>query len=230
MLQDEIVEKLIRYLVDENLQAGDKLPSIREFSAKLKCNPSRIRTAIITLAALGIVDTHSRAGTFVRKLDPKDIEAFFRLFFHFGMLGNEASTIHLYEVKTLLDREVFSAAVKYRTERDLFELEEILRRQEASLGDGHAFLEKDEEFHLRLAEVVRNPVVTFLLNTIQTMLRPYRYDNFDEVVCREAYADHAAVFEAIRRQDAAKAEDLARIHSRNRMVRLIAEGSRDGGT
>ena len=225
MLKDDIVVKLIGYLIDNNLRPGDKLPSIREFSALWNCNPSRIRTGLITLAALGIVDTHSRAGSFVKQLSSGDMDTLFNLFFRLGMLRKDTETIHIYEAKTLMDREVFSHAALYRTDRDLYELDEILKKQAACQEDPHAFIDWDEAFHLRLAQILRNPVVQLLLESLQSMLRSYRKANLTLEECRDSYKDHCRIYEAIRAKNPLEAEEIAKMHSRNRKQVLLAKES-----
>ena len=222
MLNNEVSSKLIQHIVANNLGAGAKLPSIRELSLLFGCNPSQVRTGLIVLSAMGIVDMHSRAGSFVKKLSPEDLDTLFVLFFRLGMLGRQADITNLYEVKTLLDKEIFFSAVKYRTDRDLYELQMILDRQKDSINDTKGYVAADEAFHVRLAQIIRNPLVLFLLETIQGMIRPYRLDHFTAKIRNESYQDHLRVFEAIRDQDEAAARDLAVIHSRNRLERLAA--------
>ncbi|MDP3176840.1 MAG: FCD domain-containing protein [Spirochaetaceae bacterium] len=220
MLTNEIALKLIQYIVDRNLQVGSKLPSIRELTTLLDCNASQARTGLITLAALGIIDMHARAGSFVKELSPQDLDTLFVLFFRLGMLGKQTDMIGLYDVKALLDKEIFMNAVQYRTENDLIELEENLARQALLFGDIKAFVAADEEFHVKLARIIRNPVVLFLLEAIQVMLRPYRYENFNADICKDAYQGHVRLFKAIRTKNEAEAEKVAVLHTQPRLNRL----------
>ena len=233
MLHNAIALKLIKYIVDKNLTAGMKLPSIRELSALWECNASQVRTGLITLAALGMIDMHPRAGSFVKELSANDLDTLFVLFFRLGMLGKQTDMINLYDVKALLDKEVFLNAVRYRTENDLLDLEHNLTRQAGSFDDIKAFVAADEEFHIRLAQIIRNPVVLFLLEAIQVMIRPYRYENFNRDTCEEAYQGHMKLFKAIRAKNETDAEKIAVLHTQPRLARLKAgreSASRAGGT
>ncbi|MFA6507535.1 MAG: FCD domain-containing protein [Treponemataceae bacterium] len=220
MLENDIAGKLIQHIVDNNLKAGSKLPSIREFATMWECNPSQVRTGLITLSAMGIVDMHSRAGSFVKQLSSGDMDTLFVLFFRLGMIGKHGDTINLYEVKRLLDKEIFCNAAKYRTDRDLIELELILERQRALLSDTKPFVLIDEEFHVRLAQIIRNPLIEFLIGAIQGMIRPYRLENFTPQICRESYDGHLRIFDAVRDHNEAEAEKLAVGHATLRLQRL----------
>jgi DNA-binding FadR family transcriptional regulator len=220
MLTNTIALQLIQHIVDKNLSVGSKLPSIRELATLYDCNPSQVRTGLITLAALGIIDMHSRAGSFVKQLSPSDLDKLFVLFFRLGMLGKQQDTINLYSIKALLDRESFLNAIKHRTENDLYELGQNLARQELVLEDSQAFIEADEEFHVLLARISRNSLVVFLLEAIQGMLRPYRREVFNAGICRESWQSHLAVYKVIETQNEADAERIAILHTEAGMQRI----------
>lgn len=223
MLGNAIALKLIQYIVDNELAAGSRLPSIRELAALWDCNQSQIRTGLITLSALGIIDMHPRAGSFVKKLDASDIDTLFVLVFRLGMLGKDVETLNVYAVKTLLDKEIIQNAIHYRTDDDLFQLEENLARQATSIEDCDAFVAADEEFHLLMARITRNPVITFLLEAIQVMLRPYRHKSLSADICRESCRSHREIYEAIKKRDEVEGEKLAVQHTLPRMQRLRAK-------
>lgn len=223
MLDNEIAGRIVQYIVDKRLSPGSKLPSIREFAASWGCNPSQIRTGLITLSAMGVIDMHSRAGSFVKQLTPHDMDALFVLFFRLGMLGSKSDTINFYEVKTLLDLHVFPNAARYRTDRDIYDLDLIVARQRRMLEEPLTFIDEDEAFHKRMAKIIRNPLIEFLLDVVQGMIRPYRRENMTPAICRAAFDDHTAVMDAIRDGDAGTAERIASVHSKRRLQLLELE-------
>jgi GntR family transcriptional regulator, transcriptional repressor for pyruvate dehydrogenase complex len=222
MLTNTIALKLIEYILDNELSVGAKLPSIRELAGLWDCNQSQVRTGLITLSALGLIDMHPRAGSFVKQLAPDDLDNLFVLFFRLGMLGKDTDIANVYAVKSLLDKEIFLNAIKYRTEDDLFHLEENLALQVKVIDDCRAFMEADEAFHYRLAQIIRNPLIVYLLEAVQVMLRPYRNHNLTPGICRESYESHVKIYEAIRDQNSSDAEMFATLHTLPRMRRLQA--------
>jgi len=61
----EIVEK-IKQLIDENhLGPGDKIPSERELSDRLKVGRSSVREALRSLELLGLIETKRGEGTYI---------------------------------------------------------------------------------------------------------------------------------------------------------------------
>ncbi|MFA6508674.1 MAG: FCD domain-containing protein [Treponemataceae bacterium] len=228
MATNAIALKLVQYIADKNMQVGAKLPPIRELAAILECNQSQLRSGLITLSALGVVDMHPRAGSFIKRLSPSDLDTLFLLFFRFGMPGEQTDVANAYSVKRLLDKEIFINAVKYRTPNDLFHLEENLAKQAASISDIEAFIATDEEFHRYLAQIIRNPLLVFFQDAILVIIRPYRRKNLTPEVNQESYGSHVKLYEAIKAQNQEEVEKLAVLHSMARLNRLKENGESRG--
>ena len=103
---------IISYIVDNGFKPGDKLPSIRTLATQMQCSPSEVRSGLITCAALGIVQTHARAGSFLSQIDNKRVESLFSLLVKFGMDYSSPVIMDIYQLKTMLDAELFPLAAK----------------------------------------------------------------------------------------------------------------------
>lgn len=64
---DSIIEQLVKKIRDGELEPGDRLPSERQLTEMLQVSRSSIREALQGLGAMGLVETKSGAGTFVKK-------------------------------------------------------------------------------------------------------------------------------------------------------------------
>ena len=62
----EIVHQLQNIIADDRLKTGDKLPSERELSERLKVGRSSVREALSALELLGLIETRRGEGTFLR--------------------------------------------------------------------------------------------------------------------------------------------------------------------
>lgn len=226
MAANAIALKLVQFIADNNLQTGSKLPPIRELAAMLDCNPSQARSGLITLSALGVVEMHPRAGSFVKRLSPSDLEMLFSLFFRFGMPGEQTDIAGAYTVKMMLDREILMNAVKYRTMNDLFHLEENLNVQAGCLDDINAFIAADEDFHRYLAQIIRNPLLVFFQEAVFVIIRPYRRKNLTAAGNRESYLSHIKLYQAIKDQNQTEIEKLSVLHSMARLNHLRSSGEK----
>jgi putative molybdopterin biosynthesis protein len=73
-LYQEIAEALRRQIAAGELQAGDRLPSVREQAERWGCNPGTVSRAYSTLAEEGLVEGHRGSGTRVTRnaLQPQE--------------------------------------------------------------------------------------------------------------------------------------------------------------
>ncbi|QDH21816.1 GntR family transcriptional regulator [Saccharibacillus brassicae] len=75
-LYHQIETQLRSLIVTGQIAEGTLLPSIREFSADLKCSVITIRRVYQDLENEGLLRTRQGTGTFVAKVDTEDREAY----------------------------------------------------------------------------------------------------------------------------------------------------------
>jgi len=66
----QLVQKINRQILRNELKAGDKLPSVREMAVNSSVNPNTIQRTYSELERMGIVETRRGQGTFVTENEP----------------------------------------------------------------------------------------------------------------------------------------------------------------
>ena len=61
----QLVEQLKSYIILGSLEAGSRIPSVREFALKAKVNPNTMQKALIELEEDGLIYTERTNGKFV---------------------------------------------------------------------------------------------------------------------------------------------------------------------
>ncbi len=61
----QLVEQLKIHIISGKLLAGERLPSVRDLSLKLKVNPNTLQRALSELEELGVIYTERTNGKFV---------------------------------------------------------------------------------------------------------------------------------------------------------------------
>ncbi len=61
----QIVENIKTDIVSGKIQAGERLPSVREFALLMKVNPNTIQKALVELEDTGLIYTERTNGKFV---------------------------------------------------------------------------------------------------------------------------------------------------------------------
>jgi len=67
----QMVDAIVAAIEAGEIRIGDKLPSIRELSAKLKINPNTTAKVYRELELRGFLESRAGAGCFVRQMDEK---------------------------------------------------------------------------------------------------------------------------------------------------------------
>ena len=106
-IYEQVMDNLKEQIMTGTLQAGDKLPSVRELSKAITVNPNTIQKAYRELERQGYIYTTSGVGTFVAdrdeiRADARELEAAkgafdeaFRELLFLGLSYEEAKAIAL---------------------------------------------------------------------------------------------------------------------------------------
>ncbi len=164
-LVDKVELRLVDFIKENELVPGDAIPKEMEFAESLGVSRTVVREALLRLRTLGLVESKKHRGmiltqpdfidNFERVLDPK-------------LLGNDV-LINLFELRMMLEMGMADALFARKTEKDLVELEEIVKEEDELENDGAIFsLSHEIKFHGKLYQIARN--VT--LQRFQILLLP----------------------------------------------------------
>ncbi len=221
--QDKELFLLLSYIGELGLKPGDRLPSIRNVAGALGLNPSQVRSSILKASALGLLETHPRAGTYVRQFDFSRILDLFTLLIAVGDVDSRFRLLHIHELKTILERGIFAAAAERATDEEIHELGMYVE-ESAQAPDVRSLVELDEQIHLVVARMSRNPFSVSLLSIINGMLRSDRLSNTAYFATRDAtLRQHRQMYEAIRGRNIEEAVRLATIHGDRRKQLLMGD-------
>lgn len=209
-----IADRMQEQIVNGNLKPGDKLPSTKELAERFQVGRSTMREALSALKAMGWIDIVQGEGCYVRIIDPESIP----IPEFDALLMSRETILELMEARKALEISNASIAAEKRTEADLAAFEQVLRRMEAHLGNDEEGEQADIEFHLILAEATHNSIMVRLLESISSQMQiaireTRRLQLFaNEQVSRQLLREHQAIFEAVRRGDAAGAQESMQAH------------------
>lgn len=187
------------FIAAEGLRPGDRLPPGPALSKRLGVGRTVLNDAIRMLTAMGRVRARRGSGVYVAGAPAPFAAAAVDL----SMPVDPEHMLSLFEFRATLETRAARLAAERIAPRELQALEEAVATTQdgARSGDVTRFGEGDHAFHRGIAEASRNP---FLASTVATVLR--LQDWAIELVIaaapgslRDAAAEHAAVYAAIRR-------------------------------
>jgi len=118
-----------------------------------------------------------------------------------------AKSVHLTEVRRLLEPQIAQIATFRATPSDLQQIEAVVLAQEKELRTGELSRRYDMEFHRSIVKATHNPVLAIVVNAINDSLREsiFRSKLSQEMRAR-VVANHRSIFEALRDHNAMGAQ------------------------
>ena len=213
-----------RFITEESLKPGDRLPSIRDLAAQFDVKAGAVREALLDAQRKGIVKVLPRSGTFVAQAaddlsndSPSDSAPGMRLGTRLQELlsARDQNLFHLLDVRETLEREAIALAAGNRKLQDLFPLRQILEEM-ASIPpaerDGR-YTQLDLEFHLEIARLSGNNVLVAMLRTLLEGLTPYLLQiSWSAERHAQTDASHARLYSVLVDGDVQVAKDEIRTH------------------
>lgn len=206
---EEVSRQIERMIVDGRLKPGDKLPPERELAERFDVSRSAVREAIRVLESVGLVEPHQGEGSIVRDLSADSLASPLA-----GVLVRKRELVgELLDVRKIVEPPLAARAAAHASAEDIAYLEDILRRQKERVTRGEAAIEEDSEFHYAIATAAKNSVVIKVLDVLMDLLRESRARSL-QVGGRlqKSFAGHQRILSAIKRGDAAAAENAMRRH------------------
>lgn len=217
-LVEAVAHNLIRYIAENQLHAGDRLPSERELVTMVGASRLPLREALSVLKGLGIIEAQHGRGIFVKRLDMAAL---------FGMLSPllraqaDLDVRHLLEVRLSLEVSTAELAAAHRNDSNLQTLADAVAGMHANVRSRAAFSEHDTTFHQELARSTGNPVFHVLMSALTDLLAELQGRYLDRIEYRQqAILEHEAILTVIQSQDAAAARGSMQRHICNAMERL----------
>ena len=201
---------------------GERLPPERKLAKQFGASRSTIREALRRLEGMKLVYRRIGSGTFVSYRPTPDGQT----------IAQRTSPIELIEVRLGIEPHMARLAAVHGTAEDLEKMEMVLKQLESITEDQDAFSAADEQFHLRLAECTRNPMMIWVyeyINDVRSqdawhgmkrkILTPRRIKKYNE--------QHRQIFESLRTRDGDGASKLIRRHIEQARQDLLGAEARD---
>lgn len=201
IVQTKISEQVYNYLRNEivtgRLAPGERV-NVDEMSDRLKVSRMPIKEAIERLAGEGLLEVQSRRGTFVSRLDPRDLAETF-------------------EVRCALEVLAGKLAVRHLTKADLEKLRELIAAMEKSTTktDVQLHLEQNAQFHELIVSRSGNSKLLETYHRLRTPIQiagiHFNTNNWIDRVSREQ-REHRAIVRAFEQGDPAAVEQAITAH------------------
>jgi DNA-binding FadR family transcriptional regulator len=195
-LSDQVITALRNQITSGEWPVGSRIPTESELVEQLGVARNTVREAVRALAHNGLLDIRQGSGTYVVATSEL-AEVMHRRF-------ADADPRHIAELRSTLESSAARLAAERRTERDLGQLDALLRRREEAWdsGDAEAFVAADSTLHLAVVAASHNEVMTTLYADLGDVLRDWLRSDVGRELRPERHMDHSRLVAAIRAGDA----------------------------
>ena len=208
---DRLIAEVRAAIEAGELKAGDRLPPERELAVRFGVSRPTVRSAIKSLAAVGIVQARQGDGTFITA-GPPTLDS--------GPLSYLAA-LHgftrgqMFEARIALEVVVVGLAAERASPETLIAVSDETTAMFASLDDPTAFLVHDIQFHRAIASAAGNPVLAAMVNMVSDIFLQVRRDRIHFAKDLRATADeHRAIYLALRAGEPERARQAMLDHLR----------------
>ncbi|RXZ77612.1 FadR family transcriptional regulator [Paenibacillaceae bacterium] len=197
----ELVSREIQnYIREKDLKEGDKLPSVEEMTHMFGVGRSSLREALRYLEAVDIVRVVNGKGIFVSDVD------MYRFAGKFKIENEKRFLLHILEVRRAIEGKAVELAAKRISDKQIEELELILREYRHLKESGKDTSQIDLAFHRLIIKAAGNTILDSVLQSISGMYERFFNDPLGEKrLFDETYPFHETMYDAIAAHDPQRA-------------------------
>lgn len=208
-----ILGKLLQYIRSEGLEEGARLPSERDFAARLDVRRNKLREVLSTLETLRVIEMRPQSGMYLRQLGVDTSFEMLVLLSDLGLPLTREEVEHSIEVRYFLEVQAIRLAALRHNGDDLDGLRNVIERQEARVADDTSSFREDQEFHLRIVQATKNDIFVRITNSffLMTMARRKNYFS-DRDRSMVSIREHKDLLAAIQSRDPEECAELMAQH------------------
>jgi len=206
-LSEKVAEHIIRYIQENQLQKGDRLPNEKTLMQQLNVSRTTIREAMRSLSSRSIVVIRQGSGTYVSNL-PGVVEDPLGLKF---MYDKEKVIKDLLEIRFIMEPAIASYSAQRASEEDIREILRLSQQVADKINSGQDHIEDDVAFHCKIAQSTGNDVLDVLFPEIVEGVRLFA-TLLEERIIKDVIIDHERIASAISKRDAMGAYNAMLVH------------------
>ncbi len=212
-----IGEQIRAYIAENRLSTGDRLPPERDLASLLNVSRPSVREALIALEMQGVVDIRMGAGVFLcSPASPTGMPI--------DKIGD--SPMDIMQARAAIEGSIATLACARVSDEGIVRLQGWIDEMRRAIVEGKAPVDADRQFHLCLAELGQNPVLTRIVGDLfdarhMPIAEKLRGQTETIATWHAAVAEHELILAALIARDALEAQSAMRSHLKSSEVRWI---------
>lgn len=221
LLGSQIEDELMKYIWEQPVEIGEKIPNEFELAEMFGVGRSTIREAVKGLVSKGVLEVRRGSGTYVISTNSVENDPL-------GLSKQKDKfklALDLFEVRLMLEPEIAANAAKNATEEELAQLKQLCDETEETYLSGKNHIPKDIDFHTCIAGCSKNEVVEILMPIINSAVMTFA-NLTHRTLMKETIETHRAITDAILARDSIGAKCAMITHltyNRQALLKMMAD-------
>lgn len=218
-LPEQTADRIIDYIIENDLEAGERIESEYVLAERLGVGRSTIREAVRILVSKNVLEIRRGTGTYIAdntgvSADPLGL-AFEKDKYR---LAKE-----LFQVRMILEPEIAAIAASMASEKDISVINKQCDKVEKLILEGVDHMAEDVKFHEAIARCTGNSVIEKLIPIINTSVAVFANITSRQLK-HETIATHRAIANAIADHNPTDAKHAMTMHmlfNKNKINEII---------
>lgn len=211
-LSDRVVQYVVEYIRERELQSGDRMPSEMKISADLKISRGIVREAFRTLSVAGILEVGAGRSPRVGALNNVLLTHVMR----HALSTRQVSPEQVLDLRCSIEVRAAELAAETCTSSDVTELRAAVSGMSRALKNPDRWVQNDIRFHEIISGATGNPLFRLLVGTLrecmETSIRAGLESRTTRVQLTRIVETHSALVDAIEARQATRAGYIMKVH------------------
>lgn len=206
-LKQTMIKEIKQYIINNNLKAGDKLPTERAFTELFGVSRSVIREALSYLENVGIIRVRQGQGAFLQE---SNIENLLNSFFFLWEINN-TNINEVLSLRIIFECSAVDEIISQDNQQAISLLKQLVNESK-NITDPKLWKQADIDFHYLLLESTNNELFTQMTNVITHYFFRIEHVELSFEEYQVLVEQHKQIIEAIVNKDAILAKFLLTKH------------------
>jgi GntR family transcriptional repressor for pyruvate dehydrogenase complex len=211
-LSDRVVQYIVEYIREHELQSGDRMPSEVKISADLKISRGIVREAFRSLSAAGILEVGAGRSPKVGALNNVLLTHVMR----HALSTRQVSPGQVLDLRCSIEIRAAELAAEMCTEKDVKDLRASVAGMNRAIKNPDRFVPQDVRFHEIISSATGNPLFQLLVGTLrecmETSIRAGLESRTSRTQLTRIVETHSAIVDAIESRQSTRAGYIMKVH------------------
>ena len=181
IVAEKVARGIIEYILVNNLEPGDKLPTERELSERFGIGRPAVREAFCALNMMRIIEIRQGDGSYFAEMNSGGLSRIIQIYMDLNMITiNE-----YYELRVVLETEATGLVVDHITDDEIRMIRQLVEEAGKVIGNAQLFISYNLKIHEAIFKSIKNSILERLISSFRKSLDSSRSITINYLEMRE---------------------------------------------